>query len=54
MRCLFKEGRQQWPEQAIRQASNCVQSIFFGGGGQEWYIEGGNSERCLKWDGTDH
>ena len=22
-----------------------------GGEGQEWYIEEGNNERCLKWDG---
>ena len=43
MRCLFKEGRRQWSEQAIRQASNSVPSIFLGGGGkgQEWCIEGG-------------
>ena len=35
-------------------ASNSVRSIIFfggGGGGQEWCIERGNSERCLKWDG---
>ena len=29
-----------------------------GGGGEEgeedWCIEGGNSERCLKWDGGGH
>ena len=47
MRCLFKEGRREWPEQAIMQASNSVRSIFFflggGGQGQEWCIEGGNS-----------
>ena len=34
--------------------------FFWGGGGegegQEWYIGegGGNSERCLKWDGGGH
>ena len=28
-----------------------VYDLFFFWGGQEWCIEGGNSERCLKWDG---
>ena len=28
--------------------------FFGGGGGQEWCIERGNSERCLKWDGGGH
>ena len=28
--------------------------FFFLGGGQKWCIEGGNSERYLKWDGGGH
>ena len=45
VRWLSKTER---PEQAIR-------LFFWGGGGQEWCIEGeGNSERCLKWGGGGH
>ena len=58
MRCLSKEEQRQWPEQAIKQTSNSVGSIFFwggGGGGQEWCKEGeGDSEGCLKWSGGGH
>ena len=47
VRCLFKEGRRQWPEREIRQASNSVRSIFCGGGGGAGVLyRGGNSERC--------
>ena len=50
MRCLSKEERRKWPEQAIRLSWRGE-----GGGGQEWCIEGeGNSGRCLKWGGQGH
>ena len=52
---LFKKGswRDIFPKRSNDNGLNRQLGIFFwGGGGQEWCIEGeGNSERCLKWGG---
>ena len=61
MRCLFKEEDYNGLIRQLGKPRIVYDTFFFFGegagvvyrGGQEWYIEGGNSERCLKWGGGE-